>query len=320
MLRTAEFDAFGPWVYEVRTPDEVPPLYRRHRLDLDAARMVVKVPRPIERRDATPTMHLYDHLLAAGEHTLAILSRVGDDGDYRVREVPYVRVGAAQVSVSLLDGVLRFSGAGAGEGLPPVRFNGVSLDVVDRLVDVVLDRAVAEQAGAVGSAGAAGAAASAGAAAGVAPTAAWTVTGPDVAFIVAFRELAARRAGLVRLADHPRMPVARRGGAVARVLDRLWPATLHAAVVAAQPGCVEVLHRRHQITTKARPEHSVSRTALLAPAVTSLATREHPKVLGATDVRVGVGDDAALHLVFPHGAPTLAALRRALAAGRGRVG
>jgi hypothetical protein len=308
MERTPEFDAFGPWVYEVRAYEEVPPLYRSHPLDLASARMAIKIPRPIERRNANPHMHLYDHLLVAGGHGLTILSRVGDDGRYRTREIPYARVGAVQVSVSLLDGTLRLLDAAPGGDLPPVRFNGVSLGVIDRLVDLVLDHAVVEQGGTLHD--------GAPPVPVTGPEAPWTVTGPDVALVVAFRELAARRAGLARLADHPRMPVARRGGRVARVLDRLWPATLHAAVVAAQPGCVEVLHRRDAITTRTRPEHSVARTALLAPAVTSVTAREHPRYVGAVDVRFGVGEDAALHLAFPQGAPTLPALRAALGAGR----
>jgi hypothetical protein len=306
MLRTTEFDAFGPWVYEVRTPEEVPPLYRRHGLDLAAARLVLKVPRRIERRDATPTMHLYDHLLVAGGEALTILSRVGDAGEYRTREVPYARIGAVQVSTSLLDGALRVVDAAPGGELPPVRFNGVSLDVVDRLVDLVVDHALVEQRGTVHD--------------GAPPVDAeaaggpWSVTGTDVALVVAFRELAARRSSLVRLADHPRRVVARRGGAVAGLLDRLWPATLHAAVVAAQPGCVEVLGRRDEVTTKSRPDHSLARTVLLAPAVTGVTVREHPRFVGATDVRCAVGEDSALHLTFPDGAPTLAALRTALGA------
>lgn len=32
-MSTAEHDAFGPWIDEVRTPSVVPPLYRDHPLD-----------------------------------------------------------------------------------------------------------------------------------------------------------------------------------------------------------------------------------------------------------------------------------------------
>ena len=61
--RVSEYDAFGPWIDEVFAPEDVPRLFRNHALDFDAARLVLKVPRDIVRRDATPDMDLYDYLL-----------------------------------------------------------------------------------------------------------------------------------------------------------------------------------------------------------------------------------------------------------------
>ncbi|MCU1433145.1 MAG: hypothetical protein JWP95_2250, partial [Actinotalea sp.] len=49
---TAEYDAFGPWILEVRAVDDLPALFSRHPLDLGSARLVLKVPRQIARRDA----------------------------------------------------------------------------------------------------------------------------------------------------------------------------------------------------------------------------------------------------------------------------
>lgn len=306
MKTTPEFDAFGPWIYEVRTPDEVPPLYRAHPIDLQAARVVLKVPRPIERRNAVPTMHLYDHLLVAGPDELTVLSRDGET--YGVRSVPYGRIGAAQVSVSLLDGRLRLADATPGSGgeLLTLAFNGVSLGTVDSLVDLLLERALA---GPVGEP-AMPATSPVPPPAGQAGT--WSVAGSDVALVVAYRELAERTPGLVRLADHSRVPVARRSSSWgARILDRWWPMTLHAAVVAAAPGRVEVLHRRELVSPASRPVHSTARTALLTSAITGVAVGPHPGFAGALDCRLTVGD-AVVHLAFPEGAPTVRALRQVL--------
>lgn len=74
---TPEYDAFGPWVDPVRSAEEVPPLYRDHPVDLAASRLVLKVPRDIARRDATPDMDLYDHLLVLEADALTVLSRRG---------------------------------------------------------------------------------------------------------------------------------------------------------------------------------------------------------------------------------------------------
>jgi hypothetical protein len=53
----------------------VPRLYRDHPLDLDAARLVIMVPRTAARRDPTAGMDLYDHLLALDAEGLLVLSR-----------------------------------------------------------------------------------------------------------------------------------------------------------------------------------------------------------------------------------------------------
>ena len=306
MKSTPEFDAFGPWIYEVRTPEEVPPLYRAHAIDLQAARLVLKVPRPIERRSATPTMHLYDHLLVAGPDELTVLSRDGDR--YREVSVPYGRVGAVQLSVSLLDGRLRLLDATPGSGgeLASLTFNGVSLGAVEQLVDLLVTEALSHGAGGTREPEAA--------TSGVRPGT-WNLGGPDVALVVAYKELAERHPGMVRLADHARVPVARRSGSpVARLLDRWWPITLHAAVVAHAPGRVEVLHRRELLTPRGRPAHSIARTTVVASAVTAVALTPHPGYSGVLACAVSVGD-GVVRLAFPEGAPTVRALREALSVG-----
>lgn len=306
MGTTPEFDAFGPWIYEVRTADEVPPLYRTYPIDLQAARVVLKVPRPVERRNATPTMHLYDHLVIAGADELTVLSRIGDM--FRERTVPYGRIGAAELSVALLDGRLRLADATPGSGgeLLSLAFNGVSLGIVEQLVDLLLEQALAHASGGAGAASAMPAGA---------PSGTWNVGGSDVALVVAYRELAERHPGIVRLADHARGPVGRRSTTIAaRLLDRWWPVTLHAAVVAAAPGRVEVLHRRELLSQRSRPVHSIARTALVTSAVTAVTLRPHPAYTGALECRVSVGD-AVVRLAFPEGAPTVRALREALAVG-----
>lgn len=58
--RVSEYDRFGPWIDEVLDLEDVPRLFRSHPVDFDAARLVLKVPRDIARRDANAAMNLYD--------------------------------------------------------------------------------------------------------------------------------------------------------------------------------------------------------------------------------------------------------------------
>ncbi|MFI5845229.1 hypothetical protein ACIA8K_36555 [Catenuloplanes sp. NPDC051500] len=102
--RTPEFDRFGPWIDEVRTVEDVPRLYRGAGLDPAAYRLMLKIPRDIERRNATADMDLYDHLLAVDEESFVVLSR--RDHTYDAIRLPLDRIAAVQDSTHLLDGCL----------------------------------------------------------------------------------------------------------------------------------------------------------------------------------------------------------------------
>lgn len=62
-MAISEYDAFGPWIYEVDGEHPLPRLfapYVRERVD---ALMLLKILRDIERRRATPDMELYDYVV-----------------------------------------------------------------------------------------------------------------------------------------------------------------------------------------------------------------------------------------------------------------
>ena len=130
---TAEFDAFGPWIDEVRSDDDVPRLYRAHRIDFDSARMVLKFPRDISRRDATPQMDLYDHLLIAETDLLTLLSRTATGVSQT--SVAYGDIAVVTEWANLLDAELRIDTVHGDTVV--LAFNGTSRDTVVRLVDLV---------------------------------------------------------------------------------------------------------------------------------------------------------------------------------------
>ena len=63
----AEYNAFGPWVYEIDDAHPLPPLFASCFTDNDEAILKIKVPREIERRNAAPGMELYDFVIALYE-------------------------------------------------------------------------------------------------------------------------------------------------------------------------------------------------------------------------------------------------------------
>lgn len=291
---TPEYDAFGPWVDPVRSAEEVPALYRDHPVDLAASRLVLKVPRDIARRDATPDMDLYDHLLVLGPDRFTALSRstVPAAGRrYDVREIPYDRVAAVQTSVDLLDGRLTVH---ALTGTPvPVRFSGASADVVEQLVDLL--RVLAWPVPATGDP------------APHDPTVRTPGTArldrralgdKEIGLVSAYREVADREPGLKALAAHRRQTVQPSGGGPARLVHLLRPMTVQAAVVASEGRELQVFGRRSWLVRGRTPVHSESRLVLPLERLTEVATRTHAVYRDVAVVTLRAGD-TALDLPVP---------------------
>lgn len=303
MRRTAEFDAFGPWVFEVESPEDVPRLYRDHPLDLDAAHLVLKVPRRIWRRDANPDMDLYDHLLVAGRDGVTVLSRRGDR--YSTVEVPYARIAALRTSVDLLDGHVTIQdtqGPAPSGVVSRVRYNSVSKDLVQRLSRIVAEQALAAAPGAPGTA-----------APGPderATLALRDLGDSDVALVTEQRELSAHET-LVPIGTQHRARLPRSGGGLSSLLDAVRPVTLQAAVICAGPGQLHVIHRRQWYTTGRRPVHSVAHTRVLLPRVTSVDVRDVGRLTGAATIMITLGR-SVVEVPVPRASDSAAAILGAL--------
>lgn len=290
-VRSDEFDAFGPWVLPITTLDEVPPLYRGHRLDLGSALKAVKVPRDITRRDANPTMDLYDHLVVLHEDRLTVLSRGGDG--YTTRQVRPEQVLAVEDSTDLLDGRLVLHLSGAGPGRVVLRYNGSSREVIGDLLRALRrvylpDRPV------------------------VAPPAgprslALDELGPDdVALVTLQHETLPDEPTMALLAAHPRRRLAPTTpgvpGALSRLVHSVRPMTLQGLVVCGDGVEVQLLHRRTWWVRGARPVHSIARTIVPLARLSEVTVSEHPVYGAARDVRLRLAE-AHLTVPVPAGSP-----------------
>jgi hypothetical protein len=294
---TTEYDAFGPWIDEVRSVDEVPRLYRSHPIDFDAARTVLKFPRDIARRDATPQTDLYDHLLIAETDRLTVLARSGSS--FTVLSVPYGEIAVITDWVNLLDALLRIDTT-RGDVIA-VPYNGSSHDTVAHLVDLLRGLALSTRA--------------------VASVRLPPLAGvlqlddlgkKDALFVTAFRDRLRREPETRLLAAHGRIVVSRTGGLLARLADLVLPVTLQGALFCASPAELQILSRKHWLVRGGTPELSLARTVLPLDLVRSVAVEEHERYRGASTVTLRLGD-ATLRLVVPAGSAaekTLRALRR----------
>ena len=103
--RTKEFDAFGPWIYEIGEKHDFPPLFENYREITADAKMVFKIPRHIERRNANPDMNLYDAVVAIFEKKILLLSRNASDvieTHININDIKALRVTQCLLSGSLI--------------------------------------------------------------------------------------------------------------------------------------------------------------------------------------------------------------------------
>jgi len=104
----SEYDAFGPWIYPIDGQESLPRLFRPHWVVLEGNVMAFKIPRDIERRNATPEMDLYDAVVAVFRDRILYLERRESGGERFVAEkvIPMGSIDSIDRWTCLLDGVL----------------------------------------------------------------------------------------------------------------------------------------------------------------------------------------------------------------------
>jgi hypothetical protein len=270
--RTTEIDAFGPWILRVRTPEDVPALFRPV-LDLAGARTAVKIPRPIERRDARPGMDLYDRLLVVRDDGVEVLSRVPEaPGGRERRWLPADDVLAIEDSTELLDGMLRLHAAGT----EPVEipYNGASADVVLTLLDEIRfywrppagfpERLPELRLDALGL--------------------------DDVGLVSHHRDLARHDPMLRPLVLRRRLTAHRAGNPFVRAVAGTWPPTLHAAVVETTGSELVVLHRRSWLDRGRHGVHSLATTVVPLSRGVHVEVSDDPRWTGIRRLRLAPTD------------------------------
>jgi len=282
---TPEFDAFGPWIDRVTTVEQVPRLYAGYPLNLETAKLVLKVPRNITRREATPDMDLYDHLLIAGEKSLTILSR--ESNRFTESVIDYSDVVAISQALNVLDGSLTLYTAN--DRVHVIEFNGAGAAAIASLVEVIRPQPVVEKSSPYG--------------------AAVNVSVVDRMLVGQLRELE-RREPLLRIrAVHGHASVAHRSG-LARVLGRTH--VLGAMIVATTPTELHIISRRDWVNVLKKPDLSHRHTVITLSGLRSIKSQPHPIYVGLVELTVRMQSNT-LTIVVPEGSQTA---RELMAIGR----
>ena len=134
-LDLAEYNAFGPWAYEISEKNPLPRLFAPYFTADDKAVIKIKIPREIERRNGKPGMDLYDYVVALYEDRILILKR--EDGTVLEKQIPLKECKGVRIYQNLLKGGYTIFSARGSISFP---FNSVSLDLFRKLTNLVLER------------------------------------------------------------------------------------------------------------------------------------------------------------------------------------
>lgn len=298
-MGVSEYDRFGPWIDEVTQLEDVPRLYRNYPIDFGVERLVLKVPRNITRRNATPEMDLYNHLIMLGKGRLTVLNRrrdrplreqslatsSGSGRGYDAFVIPFADVVAIRNSLNLLDGRLAVS---TSEGTPvKVAYNGAAADAVIKMVGALREAVCVKPPSPVGLALLA-------AGGPLARPAVEPGRGPVDTFLAsAFLEAHGANPRLSAWAAHGRRrltpEVAGVQGAVQRLRHALSPMTLHGALFAADEHAMEVFGRHSWLQRGRAAIYSTAQLVIPFGAPDYLDLSPHALYPDVTVATIGAG-------------------------------
>ncbi len=269
MTTTAEFDAFGPWIYEIQSKEEIPRLFRDYPLDLEKAALTIKVPRDIPRREANPSMDLYDIILSLGPENLTVLRRSGTRYDFR--DLPYREIQGITEFVDLLAGHLTLATDGGDVDVP---FNASSSEIITHLVQLLRERYL-----------------TAGGETHATMDRAGTSKAPDVEreLQLLYRRVGQGPGDRVLAVQHRRQLVARDASAIGRLVGRAWPTSVLSSVYVLSPHELQVLHRGRPYQTGYKPVRALARTLIPLERVTGVQSRPSSLYEGVTKILVRAG-------------------------------
>ncbi|NDR57657.1 MarR family transcriptional regulator [Aliiruegeria sabulilitoris] len=131
-----EYDAFGPWLTEVKAEEDMPPRFRAFYSENKDADFLLKLPKNADRRQLRPGMDLYDAVFVVDKEGVAVI-RLEDGGVTRTYAA-WDDVAAVGSYGDKLQGVWTlYLRDGTRSTLS---FNRVSTDLMDKVTDFVRAR------------------------------------------------------------------------------------------------------------------------------------------------------------------------------------
>ena len=131
-----EYDAFGPWIFEVRSDAEMPKRFRPYYAEHRHARYLIKLPINLDRRAAQPGMDLYHAVIAIHDDGAVVLRL--QDGQVAASSVTWPDVVAVRCYTNLLLG--RWSLLLCNGDEVNIDYNTVSSRLIDSISEFIRAR------------------------------------------------------------------------------------------------------------------------------------------------------------------------------------
>ncbi len=136
-----EYNAFGPWLIEVKDEEEIPQQFLSHRDKIMASDYCFKVPVKVDRHRLRPGMLMYNTVVCIYQDKLLILKASADSlTDY---EIPYKEIRYITSSRELLDSHIII---GTDQKSFDIDYNAVSNDISCEVVMMLRERVFIDEA------------------------------------------------------------------------------------------------------------------------------------------------------------------------------
>ena len=133
--KKAEYNAFGPWIFEITDQYPLPPLFIPYYKEDGIELMRFKIPRNIERSHANPDMDLYDYVVGLYEDHLYILERL--EKDVKETKIFYDEMEGLENFVDILLGRLTIF---LNDRKVIIPYNAVSKQIINSMMKIIRDR------------------------------------------------------------------------------------------------------------------------------------------------------------------------------------
>lgn len=129
-----EYNAFGPWIIEIKKTDDIPPFFS-NQFEIGNDDYIIKIPIEIERRVAKPGMHLYNMVLILENTRLILLERANET--VKKSEINFDQIISIKNTNNLLKGNLEFI---TENKTFLVSYNVASNKIIDNIITIIRNK------------------------------------------------------------------------------------------------------------------------------------------------------------------------------------